>query len=91
MKVNYRQLEIAIGNLEPYVHGSSRGERYTDSSGTLYYDIYSYRTLIFRWNVHTGVLAFFDNGYYSPTTSRLQKIIKRVHPEVEKVVEAYAI
>lgn len=40
------------------------------------YLVYSYSTIILRVN-SAGEVEYFDNGYYSRTTSRLQNKIKQ--------------
>lgn len=40
------------------------------------YLVYSYQTIILRLNC-LGEVEYFDNGYYSKTTSRLQNKIKQ--------------
>ena len=40
------------------------------------YVVYSYRTLILRVN-NAGEVEYFDEGYYSRTTSRLQNKIRK--------------
>lgn len=40
------------------------------------YIVYSYQTIILRLN-SAGEVEYFDNGYYSRTTSRLQNKIKQ--------------
>ena len=41
------------------------------------YIVYSYQTIILRLN-SAGEVEYFDDGYYSRTTSRLQNRIKQV-------------
>lgn len=41
------------------------------------YVVYSYSTIILRLN-SAGEVEYFDNGYYSRTTSKLQNKIKQV-------------
>ena len=41
------------------------------------YLVYSYQTIILRLN-SAGEVEYFDGGYYSRTTSRLQNRIKQV-------------
>ena len=40
------------------------------------YVVYSYQTIILRVN-SAGEVEYFDNGYYSRTTSKLQNKIKQ--------------
>lgn len=40
------------------------------------YIVYSYQTIILRVN-SAGEVEYFDNGYYSRTTSRLQNKIRK--------------
>ena len=40
------------------------------------YIVYSYQTIILRLN-SAGEVEYFDGGYYSRTTSKLQNIIKQ--------------
>jgi hypothetical protein len=39
------------------------------------YKVYSYDTLIFEYNYDKSEVKYFDNGYYSNTTSKLQNIL----------------
>lgn len=41
------------------------------------YIVYSYQTIILRLN-SAGEVEYFDDGYYSRTTSKLQNRIKQV-------------
>lgn len=41
------------------------------------YIVYSYQTIILRLN-SAGEVEYFDGGYYSRTTSKLQNKIKRL-------------
>lgn len=41
------------------------------------YIVYSYQTIILRLN-SAGEVEYFDSGYYSRTTSKLQNKIKRL-------------
>ena len=41
------------------------------------YIVYSYQTIILRLN-SAGEVEYFDSGYYSRTTSKLQNKIKQV-------------
>lgn len=40
------------------------------------YNVYSYGTLIL--SARNGEVVYFDSGYYSRTTSRLQNILRQV-------------
>ena len=40
------------------------------------YIVYSYQTIILRLN-SAGEVEYFDSGYYSRTTSKLQNMIKQ--------------
>ena len=71
MKINKNQIREMIENKKPYIHNSSVAVIYGDK-----YLVYSYMTLICVYNLSDNEVTYFDNKYYSKTTSFLQNIIK---------------
>jgi hypothetical protein len=69
-------MERCIANLQPYEHGSSHAVRRKTAKGEIY-EVYSYTTLVFSYDLTTGVGIYWSDRTYSQTTSRLQNIIKR--------------
>ena len=73
MKINKRQLREMIEKKRPYIYNSSvaviKGNEYI---------IYSYETLMCVYNLVENKVTYFNNEYYSRTTSHLQNIIKEV-------------
>lgn len=70
-------------NLEDFDGNSSAGRwRYARTE----YRVFSYNTAILRANRH-GEPTYFDNRYYSRTTSRLQGIIRRAFPTLHTCTE----
>lgn len=69
--VNYRQLRSCLENRREYVHGSSYAKR-NDTE----YQVWSYSTLMLAYNCVQGRVTYFNDGYYSATTSRLQNMIR---------------
>jgi hypothetical protein len=84
--INYKELEGRLSRQEIYTHGSS----YANYNGN-YYEVYSYHTLILEYDtINNGITYYNDSKLFkidgamrrSPTTSRLQNIIKR-HYDVD--------
>ena len=73
MKINKSQLREMIENKKPYVYNSSLAVIKDDE-----YIIYSYTTLMCVYNLTDNKVTYFNNEYYSRTTSHLQNIIKEV-------------
>ena len=71
MKINKNQIREMIENKKPYIYNSSVAVIYEDK-----YLIYSYTTLICVYSLSDNEVKYFDNKYYSKTTSFLQNIIK---------------
>ena len=69
--VNYRQLRSCLENRREYVHGSSHAKR-NDTE----YQVWSYSTLMLTYNCVQGRVTYFNDSHYSPTTSRLQNMIR---------------
>lgn len=67
---NYREIPHLVRDLVVFKGNSCRAEIWNDT-----YIIYSYSTPIYKYDLATGEERF-DYGYYSPTTTRLQNIIK---------------
>ena len=70
-------------NLEDFEGNSVRG-MWTDNRTR--YVVLSYTTIILECNRH-GEPVYFDNSYYSRTTSRLQGIIRRAIPALHDCTE----
>ena len=62
-----------IYNKKPYVYSSSLAVIKDNE-----YIIYSYTTLMCVYNLVENKVTYFNNEYYSRTTSHLQNIIKEV-------------
>ena len=73
MKINKRQLKEMIENKMPYIYNSSVAVIKDDE-----YIIYSYTTLMCVYNLTDNKVTYYNNEYYSRTTSHLQNIIKQV-------------
>ena len=70
MKLNYKQIPEAIRNFETFKGNSVEG---LDNIET--YKVWSYNTLIFKYNKVDNEVEYFDNSYYSTTTSKIQNIL----------------
>jgi hypothetical protein len=77
--MNYSQVKSCLARRQRYKHGSSHAER-TDTE----YKVYSYKTLILTYNLLSGSVSYFNDTYYSRTTSRLQNML-RVAFDIEYV------
>ena len=73
MKINKSQLREMIENKKPYIYNSSVAVIKDNE-----YIIYSYETLMCVYNLTDNKVNYFNNEYYSRTTSHLQNIIKEV-------------
>ena len=73
MKINKSQLKGMIKNKKPYIYSSSLAVIKDNE-----YIIYSYETLMCVYNLTDNKITYFNNEYYSRTTSHLQNIIKQV-------------
>ena len=73
MKINKSQLREMIENKKPYIYNSSVAVIKDNE-----YIIYSYETLMCVYNLADNKVTYFNNEYYSRTTSYLQNIIKEV-------------
>ena len=82
---NYRDIQAILESkhLKDYDGNSSAGRWWFVKPE---YVIFSYSTLILRTNRH-GEPEYFDNRYYSRTTSRLQGIIRRAIPALRNCTE----
>lgn len=72
MKDNYQDIKNKLANKQAFNGNSARAE----INGSLY-NVYSYNTLIFSYNLDAYQILDFDNKFYSVTTSRLQNMIKK--------------
>ena len=73
MKINKRQLREMIENKKPYIYNSSVAVIKDNE-----YIVYSYETLMCVYNLTDNNITYFNDKYYSRTTSHLQNIIKQV-------------
>ena len=73
MKINKSQLREMIENKKPYIYNSSVAVIKDNE-----YIVYSYETLMCVYNLVENKVTYFNNEYYSRTTSYLQNIIKEV-------------
>ena len=73
MKINKSQLRGMIENKKPYIYNSSVAVIKDNE-----YIIYSYTTLMCVYNLTDNKVTYFNDEYYSRTTSHLQNIIKEV-------------
>lgn len=73
-RATYRDIPQLVQNRESFIHSSCSGMFWKDGD----YYVMSYDTLILTVSAG-GCVRFFDRGYYSQTTSRLQNIIKRAY------------
>lgn len=71
MKITKNELREKIEKRQPYIYNSSVAVIYEDK-----YLIYSYTTLICVYSLADNEVKYFNNKYYSKTTSFLQSIIK---------------
>ena len=73
MKINKSQLREMIEKKKPYIYNSSVAVIKDNE-----YIVYSYETLMCVYNLADNKVTYFNNEYYSRTTSYLQNIIKEV-------------
>ena len=73
MKINKSQLREMIENKKPYIYNSSVAVIKDNE-----YIVYSYDTLILVYNIENDCVTYFNDKYYSRTTSHLQNIIKNI-------------
>lgn len=73
MKINKSKLREMIEKKSPYVYSSSLAVIKDNE-----YIIYSYTTLMCVYNLVDNKVTYFNDEYYSRTTSHLQNIIKQV-------------
>jgi hypothetical protein len=86
MKIsNYDAVQDALHYRESFVHGSCHAVRIDDYPAPFgqrrEYRVWSYNTLVLVYNLDAGRVVYFDNRYYSQTTSRLQNMIRAAFPE----------
>ena len=70
--INQKQVLSYLMDKKPF-QASNIFACLTEKSG---YIVYSYQTIILRLN-SAGEVEYFDDGYYSRTTSKLQNKIKQ--------------
>lgn len=82
---NYSEIRAILesDNLEDFEGNSVRGMWVENRTR---YVVLSYATIILECNRH-GEPVYFDNAYYSQTTSRLQGIVRRAFPTLRTCTE----
>jgi hypothetical protein len=85
---NYTEVADALYHRESFLHGSCHGTRREGFTSTVtgnvipsVYEVWSYSTLILTYDLDAGRVVYFDNRYYSQTTSRLQSMIRAAFPD----------
>lgn len=73
MRIKKNELYSYLLRLEPYYYSSSIAVIKDNE-----YIVYSYDTLILVYNIENDCVTYFDDKYYSRTTSHLQNIIKSI-------------
>ena len=70
-QTNYREMKRKLESRTTFNGNSARavidGEHYL---------VYSYNTLILKWNIRAQAQVYFNAARYSSTTSRLQNMIR---------------
>ena len=83
---NYSEVRDALYHRESFVHGSCNGYRNDYTPGRYIYpstySVWSYQTLVLTYDLDSHRITYFDNRYYSQTTSRLQSMIVAAFPDV---------
>jgi hypothetical protein len=75
MRDNYRDIAQALARRDTFTGNSMTG---IDNGG--HYAVLSYRTRILQTDGN-GRVVYFDNRFYSITTSRHQSLIRQAFPE----------
>jgi len=70
MKLTYKEIPSAISNFETF-----NGNSIEALNNIQTYKVWSYDTLIFKYNKIDKEAEYFDNSYHSTTTSKLQNIL----------------
>lgn len=73
MKIKKNELYSYLLRIEPYYYSSSVAVIKDNE-----YIVYSYDTLILVYNIDNDCVTYFNDKYYSRTTSYLQNIIKNI-------------
>lgn len=82
MKATYKEIPMLLKNREPFRAGTVTALK-SEYWGKTRYTVYSYDTVIYE--EFNGNCSYINKNYYSPTTSRIQNIIKQVfREEIEK-------
>lgn len=74
-KATYREIPALLEQRKAF-EGNSVTAYSGSIKGISYYEVYSYKTLIYR--EHNGVPYVWNTKKYSVTTSKIQNILKRV-------------
>jgi hypothetical protein len=67
----YKEIPNKLRNFEDFKGNSVRAILIAQNT----YKVYSYDTLIFEYNYNQSKVEYFDNSYYSNTTSKIQNIL----------------
>ena len=70
MKLTYKQIPTTIRSFETFKGNSVEGLNNIET-----YKVWSYNTLIFKYNKLSNEVEYFNNSYYSSTTSKIQNIL----------------
>ena len=70
MKLTYKQIPSAVSNFETF-----KGNSVEALDNIQSYKVWSYNTLIFKYNKLDNEVEYFNNSYYSTTTSKIQNIL----------------
>lgn len=82
MQATYREIPMLLKNREPFRSSSVTAVK-SNIRGEIRYTVYSYDTVMYE--EFNGNCSYINKNYYSPTTSRIQNIIKQVFKEeIEK-------
>jgi hypothetical protein len=66
----YKEIPNKLRNFETFKGNSAEGLDNIQS-----YKVWSYNTLMFKYNKVNNEVEYFNNSYYSNTTSKIQNIL----------------
>ncbi len=72
IQTNYKEMKKKLENREPFVGNSVFAKMENE-----YYLVYSYNTMILKWDTKKNTQVYFNSAKYSSTTSRLQNMIRK--------------
>lgn len=75
-KATYREIPALLKSRKPFEGNSVYAINRTLCNGSKDYSVYSYDTCIYE--EYNGKCSYFDDSFYSRTTSRLQNILRSV-------------